>query len=47
LQDGISVSALGIGYDYDSKVMNAIATGGGRLFYHIEDLEKLDDVFKV
>lgn len=46
LQDGISVSALGIGYDYDSKVMNAIATGGGGLFYHIEDLEKLDDVFK-
>jgi len=46
LQDGITVSALGIGYDYDSKVMNAIATGGGGLFYHIEDLEKLDDVFK-
>jgi Ca-activated chloride channel family protein len=46
LQDGISVSALGIGYDYDSKVMNAIATGGGGLFYHIEDLEKLDNVFQ-
>lgn len=46
LQDGITVSALGIGYDYDSKVMNAIATGGGGLFYHIEDLEKLDEVFK-
>ena len=45
LQDGISVSALGIGYDYDSKVMNAIATGGGGLFYHIENLEELDEVF--
>lgn len=45
LQAGITVSALGIGYDYDSRVMNAIATGGGGLFYHVEDLEKLDGVF--
>ena len=46
LQDGITVSALGIGYDYDSKVMNSIATGGGGLFYHAEELEKLNDIFK-
>lgn len=45
LQDGITVSALGIGYDYDSSVMNAIATGGGGLFYHVEDLEQLDKFF--
>lgn len=45
LKDGITVSALGIGYDYDSQVMDAIATGGGGLFYHVEDLEKLDSIF--
>ena len=45
LQAGITVSSLGIGYDYDSEIMNAIATGGGGLFYHVEDLEKLNSIF--
>lgn len=46
LKEGISVSALGIGYDYDSEIMNAIATGGGGIFYHVEDIEMLIDIFK-
>lgn len=46
LKEGISVSALGIGYDYDSEIMNAIATGGGGIFYYVEDIEILIDIFK-
>lgn len=46
LQDGVIVSSLGIGYDYDSNIMNSIATSGGGLFYHVEDIDKLIDIFK-
>ena len=46
LQEGITLSALGIGEDYDSVIMNAISTGGGGLFHHVEDIEKLSEIFE-
>ncbi|MBS4030720.1 MAG: VWA domain-containing protein [Clostridiales bacterium] len=35
LREGITVSSLGIGADYDAGIMGAIANSGGGLFYHI------------
>lgn len=46
LKDGITVSSLGIGLEYNTSIMGGIAQGGGGLFYHIEDLSKLDEIFK-
>jgi len=46
LKDGITVSSLGIGLEYNSGVMGGIAQGGGGLFYHVEDLSKLEEIFK-
>lgn len=46
LKQGVIVSSLGIGCDYDSVIMNAIATSGGGLFYHVEDIDKLYELFK-
>lgn len=46
LQSGITVSGLGIGLDYDSGIMGGIAQHGGGLFYHIEDLSMLEEIFK-
>ncbi|QUH21909.1 vWA domain-containing protein [Alkaliphilus sp. B6464] len=43
---GVTISTLGIGLDYDSKILNAISTSGGGLFYHVEDLGLLDQIFK-
>lgn len=45
-KQGISISTLGIGLDYESAVMGSIAQGGGGLIHHIEDLSKLEDIFK-
>jgi Ca-activated chloride channel homolog len=46
LNDGITISTLGIGIEYKSSVMGAISESGSGLFYHVEDLSKLDDVFR-
>ena len=46
LQQGVMVSSLGVGCDYSSSIMNAIATSGGGLFYHVEDIDKLSELFK-
>lgn len=46
LQEGITVTSLGIGHRYDSSIMGGIANSGGGLFYYIEDLAQLDDIFK-
>jgi len=45
LKDGITVSSLGIGLEYNSRIMGGIAQGGGGLFYHVEDLSKLEEIF--
>lgn len=41
LENGITISSLGIGNDYNSKLMNDICTS---LFYHIKNLSVLDDI---
>lgn len=41
LENGITISSLGIGTDYNSKLMNDICTS---LFYHIKNLSVLDDI---
>ena len=46
LQKGITVSSLGVGYRYDSDIMGSIANSGGGLFYHLEDLSLLKDIFE-
>lgn len=46
LQEGITVTSLGVGYGYDSAIMGGIANSGGGLFYHIEDLAQLESIFK-
>ena len=46
LKNGITVTSLGIGLQYNSKIMDTIATSGGGLFYHIEDLSLLNNIFE-
>lgn len=41
LEESISLTSLGIGDSYNSKLMNDIATG---LFYHIDKLSLLDEI---
>jgi Ca-activated chloride channel family protein len=41
LRRGVTVSAYGIGVDYDSRIMEAIAAGGGGIVRHIEDPERI------
>lgn len=43
LEKGITLSSLGIGTDYNSKLMEDISTN---LFYHIKDLSMLDEILK-
>lgn len=45
-KSGVTISTLGIGLDYDSKILNRISTSGGGLFYHVENLNELDDIFE-
>lgn len=41
ISQGITLTSLGIGTDYNSKLMNDIATG---LFYHVDKLSLLDNI---
>ena len=40
-QQGLLVSALGVGLDYNEALMTEIATQGGGRFYHIENANKI------
>ncbi len=44
-QNGITVSTLGIGIDYDANIMAQMARSGGGLFYHIVNMGELDSIF--
>ncbi|HEV8322622.1 MAG TPA: VWA domain-containing protein [Myxococcota bacterium] len=43
---GVSVTAMGLGLDYDAKTMMAIAEHGGGNYYFIESVEQLAGIFK-
>ena len=43
---GISITALGIGVDYDETLLGAIAQSSGGRFHYIDDSEKVADVFR-
>lgn len=45
LKDGITTSCLGIGDDYNSYLLNKMATTGGGYLYHVNTLEKLEQIF--
>lgn len=45
--DGITITTLGIGSDYNDSLLTKIAQTGGGLWYHIRDLSKdLGEIFK-
>lgn len=43
---GIGVSAIGLGADYDEKLMQLLAQRGGGQYYYVKDSEDLPSVFK-
>ena len=45
LKDGITTSCLGIGDDYNSYLLNQMATTGGGYLYHVDDLTKIEKFF--
>ena len=45
-EEGISVTTMGLGVDYDEDLMTAIAVAGGGNYYFIEHPERLADVFE-
>lgn len=46
LRRGVSVSTMGIGLDYDEKIMTAIAQNGAGNYHFIEDSSSLAGVFE-
>jgi Ca-activated chloride channel family protein len=47
LEKGISVSAMGIGLDYNEKLMAEMAAQGAGNYYFVEDEKKLAEIFKI
>lgn len=41
---GVTVSALGVGYDYEAELMGTLAQCGGGRFHHIGDLFRLPEI---
>lgn len=46
LTQGITTSCLGFGQEYNSYLLNKMATSGGGYLYHIETLAKIEEVLK-
>ena len=46
LKDGITTSCIGVGNEYNSYLLNKIATSGGGYLYHVDDLTKIDKFFQ-
>lgn len=46
LGKGITTSCLGFGEEYNSYLLNKMATSGGGYLYHIETLSKIEEVLK-
>jgi Ca-activated chloride channel family protein len=45
-QDGVAVTALGVGADFDSQVMLTIVDRGGGFYGYLKDASKLDEVLE-
>jgi Ca-activated chloride channel family protein len=45
-KDGIGVSTIGLGEDYDEDLMTALAEASDANYYYVQDVEKLPDVFQ-
>lgn len=43
--DGMSVTTIGLGNDYNETLMTALAEASDANYYYVEDVEKLPDVF--
>jgi Ca-activated chloride channel family protein len=43
--DGVSISTIGVGIEYNSYFMETIATVSGGMFFHLTDLAQLDSIF--
>jgi Ca-activated chloride channel family protein len=46
LEKGVSVSTMGIGLDYNEKLMAEMATQGAGNYYFVEDEKKLAEIFQ-
>jgi Ca-activated chloride channel homolog len=44
-QNGMSISSIGLGLDYNEKIMTAIAAAGRGNYYFVEDTAQLADMF--
>lgn len=44
-KDGVSISTIGVGDSYNSFFMESIATASGAMFYHLKEMEQLEDIF--
>jgi len=44
--DGIAVSTIGLGDDYNEDLMTALAEASSANYYYVKDAEKLPDVFR-
>lgn len=45
--DGISISTFGVGLDYNEDLMAKIAIQGGGMYYFINSVDKLPDIFNM
>lgn len=44
-QNDVSISTIGVGVDYNAFYMESIATSSGGMFYHLEDMKQLNEIF--
>jgi Mg-chelatase subunit ChlD len=44
-EDGITISTIGIGDDYDQQLLHAIAEAGGGVPYHVKEVKELEEIF--
>ncbi len=44
-EEGLSVSTIGLGDDYNEDLMTALAESGNANYYYVKDAEKLPDIF--
>lgn len=45
-EEGITISSIGVGNDYNSFFMETVATTSGGMFYHLKEMEQLESIFK-